>query len=81
MIKSFWLVIFIVVLLALGIVCLLYPEGVRATNLRLRGTWIRPMPRLMSSGQELWSIRISGAGAILMGLLLALALYERLAAP
>jgi hypothetical protein len=68
MIKALSLLMFVIALLFVGGACLLYPEYVRKTNLKLRGTWIRPVPPLMNSGQDIRSIKISGAVAILMGL-------------
>jgi hypothetical protein len=75
MVKSLTLAVFAMFLITLGIAGLFYPERVRELNLRLRGNWIRPMPSLMGNRAELWSIRISGAGAVLMGLLFSWALW------
>lgn len=68
MIKSLSLMMFVTALLSVGGACFLYPEHVRNANLKLRGTWIRPVPHLLKSGQDIRNIKISGAVAILMGL-------------
>jgi hypothetical protein len=75
MVKSLMLAVSAVYLMTLGIVCLFYPERFREWNLRLRGRWVKPMPSLMGSRAQLWSIRISGAGAVLMGLLFSWVLW------
>lgn len=71
---SIWVMIFALALVGLGVVLLIFPERFRNINLRMRGTRIRPMPRL-SPRQEVWSIRVSGAGAILVGVFIGLMLW------
>src|ERR1700686_267248 len=55
--------LFALFLMTLGIVCLFYPQRFRELNLKLRGSWIKPMPSLLGNRTQLWNIRISGAGA------------------
>jgi hypothetical protein len=54
---------------------LFYPQRFRELNLKLRGSWVKPMPSLLGNRTQLWSIRISGAGAVLMGLLFSWLLW------
>ena len=74
-VKSLTLAVSAMFLMTLGIVCLFYPERFRELNLKLRGSWVKPMPSLISNRHQLWSIRISGAGAVLMGLLFSWLLW------
>lgn len=67
--------VFAIVLIIGGFILLFFAEKVRTANLRVKGTGIRPMTHLMSPRQEIWSIRASGAGAILMGLFIGLILW------
>jgi hypothetical protein len=61
--------------MTVGIIGLFYPERFREWNRKHRGTWIKPMPSQMSNRMELWNIRISAAGAILMALLFSWVLW------
>jgi hypothetical protein len=75
MAKSLTLVVSAMFLMTVGIGGLFYPKRVRELNLRLRGNWVKPMPRLMGNRQELWNIRISGALAVLLGLFFSWVLW------
>jgi hypothetical protein len=67
--------VFAILMVGLGCVLLLFPKRVQAVNIRLRGEWIKPIPRLMNSTQEIWTTRVSGAGLILLGLLVGVVLW------
>jgi hypothetical protein len=75
MAKSLTLAVSAMFLMTVGIGGLFYPERVRELSLRLRGNWVKPMPRLMGNRQELWNIRISGALAVLLGLFFSWVLW------
>ncbi len=67
--------VFATLMVGLGCVLLIFPKQVQAVNIRLRGEWIKPIPRLMNPAQEIWTTRISGVGLILLGLLVGVVLW------
>ena len=71
----FLAVVFCPILISLGFVCMFYPRKFIDLNRRMRGNWIKPMPKLMGAEGEVWVTRLSGAAAILMALFIYAVLW------
>lgn len=64
-----------ILMVGLGCVLMLFPKRALAVNIRLRGEWKSPFPRLMNPTQEIWTTRITGGGLILLGFLVGVVVW------